>query len=96
MHMYIRIYISVYYIYIYTEYPILDMTCLIYIYIYIYIYVIICIYKGLQAFGTSFSFCHKVSHAVHDIGAACPIFLQNPLLPCCFIGFLSVLPSASC
>ena len=32
------------------------------------------IYLHIQAFGTSFSFCHTVSNAVMPIGTACPKF----------------------
>ena len=43
----------------------------------------------MKAFGTSFSFCHRVSNAVSN-GAACLIFVPSPSLSSWFFYILFV------
>ena len=74
-------YIILYYIILYFILFCSNLFCSILFYAIIFHHIIL-YYIILQAFGTSFSFCHKVSNAVHDMVLLAPLHCRTPSLFC--------------
>ena len=73
--------IILYYIILYFILFCSNLFCSILFYAIIFHHIIL-YYIILQAFGTSFSFCHKVSNAVHDMVLLAPLHCRTPSLFC--------------